>query len=111
MLEIQAGYVGAVEENQLRSNFGKWQREMSKEDQRVYESIAGNTLTDLGYERLYPQAKLGLANKLSYQSAEFLRKIRLNIYHFLSHLPQDTKKSKKSKITEFVKPGDRSKPN
>ncbi len=111
MQEIRTGYVSAVEENQLRSNFGKWQSEMSAEDQRVYEAVAGNALTDLGYERLYPQAKLGVANKLTYKSSELLRKIRLNIYHLQSHLPQDTKKSKKSKIMELVKPGDRNKPN
>jgi hypothetical protein len=108
---IRAGYEEEVKNNQLRSNFGKWVTEMSAGEQQVYEAVAGDVLSALGYRRLYPQAKLGLAKKMAYRSAEFLRKIRLNIYHLQSHLPQDTRKSKKSKIIELVKPGDRNKPN
>ena len=108
---IRAGYEEEVKNNQLRSNFGKWVTEMSAAEQQAYEAVAGDVLSALGYRRLYPQAKLGLAKKIAYQSAEFMRKIRVNIYHLQSHLPQDTRKSKKSKIIELVKPGDRNKPN
>ena len=104
---IRAGYEETVKNNQLRSNFGKWVAEMSIGDQQAYEAVAGDVLSALGYSRLYPEAKLGFAKKFVYQSVELMRKIRVNFYHLQSHLPQDTRKSKKSKIIDLVKPGDR----
>ena len=105
MEEIRSGYTRSAKENQLRSNFGKWRNEMTIKEQRVYEAVAGSILADCGYERHYPEAKLGYSEKVVYRAIELLRKIRVNLYHLQSHLPMDTKKSKKSSIAKLVEPG------
>lgn len=111
MAPIRSGFEEAIKNSQLRSNFDKWVTAMSAKEQQVYEAVAGDVLSKLGYKRIYPQAKLGHAKKLAYQSVEFMRKIRLSIYHLQSHLPQDTKQSKKSKFLDLVKPGAKDKSN
>lgn len=102
---IRENYEKAAKENLLQSNFGKWRKEMSEEDQQVYEAIAGHELTQFGYHRCHTDARLGFWKKASYQANEWLRKIKLNLYHLQSHLPLDTKKSKKSKVAMLVQPG------
>jgi hypothetical protein len=105
MPEIRTKYEKAAKENELRSNYGKWHNNMSIEDQQVYEAIAGSALTEFGYERRFPHARLSYWRRSAYWVRELLRKIRVNIYHLQSHLPLDTRKSKKSKITKLVQPG------
>jgi hypothetical protein len=110
MIQIRANYEKATQDNQLRSNFGKWTHDMSIEDQQTYEAIAGSALTEFGYECRYPHARIGAWQRLIYQVREWLRKIRVNMYHLLSHLPLDTRKSKKNTIAELVQPGRKNRP-
>jgi hypothetical protein len=111
MSQIRGSYEKAAKENELRSNFGKWRNEMSIEDQQVYEAVVGNALTDFGYERRYPQARLGYWRRFVYRVKEGLRMIRLNLYHLGSHLPKDMNNLKKSKLTDLVQPGKTNKSN
>ena len=110
MAEIRGKYEKAALENELGSNFGKWRNNMPVEDQQVYEAVVGDTLTDFGYERCYPNAHLGYWPRFVYRVKEGLRMIRLNLYHLQSQLPQDLNKLKTSKLSDLVQPGKTNKP-
>ncbi len=43
----------------MRDNPGKWRTGMSPRDLRIFEAVAGDTLTRAGYERALPLAHLG----------------------------------------------------
>jgi hypothetical protein len=111
MPEIRRNYEKAAKENKLSSNFGKWCDEMTLEDQQTYEAVVGNALTDFGYERRYPNARLGYWPRFVYRLGEVIRMIKLNLYHMQSQLPQDWKNLRTSKITDMVQPGKKHKPH
>ncbi len=50
-----------------RANFGKWRKRMSKNDVKVFEAVAGDTLNRLGYDVVNPQARLSSYQKSFYR--------------------------------------------
>lgn len=76
--------------NDERMNYGKWKTSMSRNDQEVYEAIAGNVLRQYGYETLFAEPSIGPGETLRYQLGEFARLVRINLYHARNrHRPGD----------------------
>jgi hypothetical protein len=48
----------------MKSNAGKWKKRMSAHDQRVFEAAAGPGLEKYGYPRRYPDASIGVWERL-----------------------------------------------
>jgi hypothetical protein len=103
--EIAIAYETQANDSEFSNNYDKWRQVMSPDDQRVYEAVAGEALATCGYERNYPDAKLGLVQRLKFEIRIFIRLVRVNIYHALSSLPQDKQKWQASKWTRFFQPG------
>jgi hypothetical protein len=106
---LRARYVDSSKQNRLSGNYDKWRTAMSSRDQFVFEAVAGKILTEYGYERRYPEARLGRGAKLGYEVAGFLRKVRVNIYHSFSKLPIGSSKWRPAwlpaRVLEIVQPG------
>ena len=106
---LRERYEDAARQNELRNNFDKWRTEMSLEDQEVFEAVAGGVLSECGYERRFPNAKLGATKIFGYELLTFLRRIRVTVYHSFSKLPINTGKWKpawlSARIVEMVQPG------
>ena len=98
-------YEQAAAENRLQSNFDKWRQGMSARDQQVYEAVAGEELAQLGYARVYPQARLSLFSNAWYRLEEFLRKVKLNLYHRQDSLPLDARTSRRGLLVRLLQPG------
>lgn len=77
-------------ENDKRINYGKWKTSMSRNDQEVYEAVAGDALRRYGYETLFAEPSIGSGAVLGYKLREFARLVRVNIYHARNrHRPGD----------------------
>jgi len=71
-------------DNDKRINYGKWKTSMSRNDQEVYEAIAGNVLRRYGYETLFADPSIGSGAVLGYKVRELARLVRINFYHTLN---------------------------
>jgi hypothetical protein len=60
LVEDQAGWFTNVWAGINTDAVGKWRREMSRRDQRTFESVAGDELRELGYETLGGKAPTAL---------------------------------------------------
>jgi hypothetical protein len=54
----------------------RWQTEFSSRQSRVFESVAGELLEQLGYSRVLPRARLGKYEKSAYKLADWLLEYR-----------------------------------
>ena len=76
--------------NDERINYGKWKTSMSRNDQEVYEAIAGDVLRRHGYETLFAEPSIGSGAALRYEVGELARLVRINLYHARNrHRPGD----------------------
>lgn len=72
-------FMAQHESNNRKGNHGKWRHEMSKNDQRIYEAVAGDALERTGYETVFEAPSVSISERVLGQSAELWRKIKLNI--------------------------------
>jgi len=63
----------------MSNNTQKWRREMTPDDLRIWESIAGPTLERLGYERAVPDATISSSERLTQR----LRTYPIKLSHML----------------------------
>lgn len=76
--------------NHERINYGKWKALMSRNDQEVYEALAGDVLRRYGYETLFKEPSIGSGAALRYRLRELARLVRINFYHARNrHRPGD----------------------
>lgn len=68
--------VAELAASRLRQNHGKWRQQMSADDIRIYEAVAGDQLRQHGYETMHPDARLSFSDRLSGWLGETLRKVR-----------------------------------
>ena len=81
---------GLLADNDKRINYGKWKTLMNRDDQEVYEAIAGDVLRRYGYETRFAQPSIGSGAALRYKLGELARLIRINFYHARNrHRPGD----------------------
>lgn len=77
--EKRAEFMVQHESNNRKGNHGKWRHEMSENDQRIYEAVAGDVLTAAGYETVFDKPSVSVGERVRGQSAELWRKIKLNL--------------------------------
>lgn len=75
----RAEFVAEVEANPMRNNSSKWRAEMSQDDLRVYEAVAGPTLARHGYDLGCEAPSVSSVERLRYESQEFLRRVRATL--------------------------------
>ncbi len=103
--KIALAYEKQARNSTLKNNYDKWQTEMSIKDQKIYEAIAGPSLSICGYETYYPEAKLASFERLRLEFRIFIRLVKLNFDHKMSKLPQDKRKWQSSKLLNLFQPG------
>ena len=106
---IKTQYEQVAQRSEMKQNFDKWRNAMSPSDQIVFEAVAGDVLTHYGYERCYPNARIGQLSRMWYETERFVRRVRGTLYHSLSQLPIDSRKWKptrfSSRIQDLIQPG------
>jgi hypothetical protein len=58
--------VDALSVSVKSKNYGKWKLKMSERDIQTFDAVAGNDLRRLGYEVMYPDAKISSYEKIIY---------------------------------------------
>jgi hypothetical protein len=71
----RAAFVQSALENPMRNNVSKWRQAMSIRDQRMYEAVAGDALTESGYELVHRPPPPSRLAHLYYRGLEIVRKV------------------------------------
>lgn len=64
----------------ISRNYGKWKTLMGPSDIRTFEAVAGGCLEKLGYEVMWPGAKISLLRKLAYLTHARCRRLYFLFY-------------------------------
>lgn len=75
-----------IAEGKKAANFGKWRRQMSGKDLRIYEGLAAPWLQTYGYELSGNATSVGWHDHLLYECKEYIRLVRINVRHRMSGL-------------------------
>ena len=67
-----------------KNNFDKWKAHMSRRHIRVYEAIAGDLLTTLGYQQHYSVSTISLPEIVYFQLLEFPLKLKVYLLEILN---------------------------
>jgi hypothetical protein len=73
--------VNALSASVKNKNYGKWKLKMSECDVQIFDAVAGNDLRRLGYEVIYPDAKISSYKKIIYFVHTKFRRV-----YFLFHI-------------------------
>lgn len=82
-----------VEKPVISDNFNKFKKELSPEDIRIFELVAGDTLEKLGYSRIFPNEGIHLFSQQEIQSFSEINK-KLKQEARLKSKPEDLEKRK-----------------
>lgn len=75
---IKDEYVYYAKNNIKSNNFNKWKEQMSQADIYTFESIAGDILSQYGYERWHNHPKISLFLKFQCEASRMNRLIKIN---------------------------------
>ena len=73
-----------IAEGKKAANFDKWRRQMSANDLRIFEGMAGDWLQDFGYELSGNARGISWRDYLRYESREYMRLVQVNVKHRIS---------------------------
>jgi hypothetical protein len=63
-----------------KGNHGKWESELSSDEKRIYEAVAGDSLRRYGYNTVLDSPRIGLLENITMSAGELWRKIKLNLW-------------------------------
>ncbi len=75
----RAEFVADVEANPMRDNSSKWRTQMSKDDLRVYEAVAGPTLARHGYDLGCESPSVSALERVRFEGQEFMRRVKASL--------------------------------
>ncbi|WP_193369776.1 sulfotransferase family protein [Pelagibius marinus] len=81
-----AAAAAEIADGKKSANFDKWRRQMSADDLRVFEGLAGDRLQRYGYELSGNGGSVRWRDYLRYESREYMRLAMVNARHSVSRL-------------------------
>ncbi len=83
---VRNSFVEEISNSPLRNNFGKWKQEMTPDELRRFEAVAGNNLNHYGYQLETSSPKISGFETLYFSSAEFYKRPIRTIAHVIDNL-------------------------
>lgn len=84
--EERSSFIAAITDNPLQGNFDKWRTEMSEDERRCYEGIAGDYLHRLGYRCTCREPHISWSEHLFYSTGDFINRASNKLGNMLKPL-------------------------